>query len=57
MTKIKKTEQQVEGESLIKKVFKMLTKNKYEIRSATMIDEMNGKGGKRITIFVREKDE
>lgn len=52
----KKTNQQKEGESIFKKIWKLFTEKKYEIRSATLTDTLVEKGGKRLVVFLREKD-
>lgn len=54
--KRRKTEQQKEGESLFKKLWKLFINKKYEIRSATLTDELANKGGKRVVIFFQEKN-
>lgn len=54
--KTNKTPQQKEGESLLRKIFNLFVSKKYEVRSATEIDEMGVKGGKRVTIYFKEKD-
>lgn len=52
----KKTKQQKEGEGILKKIWKLFISKKYEVRSATLTDELVTKDGKRLVIFFQDKD-
>jgi hypothetical protein len=56
MSESKKTLQEKEGENILIWLAKQFLTGVFRIRAANVTDEMVGKGNKRVTFYIKEKN-